>query len=254
MGFQTFCDEAFSAMERNLKSRKEGLFWSAGMAIPTLEVKERSPQNGIWFATAPVGQTGTAGISLMLIPGELRVGAIIPKHVIDSGSDDDLVALSPDGNPHDGLREVLGGYLIDRSYQDDPFTPSWMVASYRDEDKAEAVALTMAAIVASTWKAAFDVIAKNAVGGLGYTLMLISEQPLPLDVLKQRISVVIIDSAYVSHLGHVAMTRSAHSEAEVRGMIEEAGLAGITVSAYEEAKSAEDGDAEMEPVMTARQA
>ncbi len=254
MGFETFCDNVFKRMESNLATRNEGLFWSAGLAIPKLTVMEKSPAHGIWYGTAKIGQAGIAGISVMLIHGELRVGAIIPKQVIDDGNDDDLVALSPDGNPHDALREVLGGYLYDRSYQCEPFTPSWIVEAYTDDNKAEAVALTMASLVASTWKAAFDVIAKHAGGGLGHTLMLMSQEPLPIDLLKQKISVVILDCAYASHFGHIAMTRSAHSESEVTRMIAEAGLEGITVSTYDEAIPVREEKSEVEAAAVARRA
>lgn len=234
MTFSAFCAQAFSFMETNLRSRSEIVFWSAGLAIPPLLVQECSPENGIWYATGTLANGRCIGMSVMLIPGELRVGTIIPRCVIDTGNDDVLVALSPDGNPHDALREVVGGYLYDRSFQDDPFTPGWIVDAYQNEAKAEATALTMASLVASAYKAAFDVISRHNEQGLTHSLMLVDKDLLPLQAISAKTPVVITESLHTKALGYIAMVNSTLSATELERALRELGYSSISVMGHEE--------------------
>jgi hypothetical protein len=237
MGFEKFCAEVFERMERNLIERNELLFWSAGKALPTLRVVEKAPGNGTWFARADIASGQVAGISVMLVHGELRVGAIIPKQLINRDSDDDMIVLSPDGNPHDAMRELEGAYLFDRHYDEDPFTARWIIDSYSNPDMREAVALTMGALVSSTWKAAYNVISHHAQGGLDHTLMLIASKELPTDRLKRETDVAIIEQFKAPGLGFVIKTRSAHSADELSAILVDLGLGDITVCNHEEIES-----------------
>jgi len=238
MNFETFCTGVFERMEKNLVERNELLFWSAGRAVPTLSVREKMPGNGTWFATASIAEGQVAGISLMLVHGELRVGSIIPKLVIDHHEDDALVILSPDGNPPDAVRELEDAFLYDRSYQDEPFTARWIIEAYDDERKAEAVALTMAALVSSTWKAAYNLISRFSLSGLDHTVMLLSDSPLPTERLKSEMVLAISEVGFFKGLGYTARARSACPADELHALIVQAGITGVHVSTHEEIETA----------------
>lgn len=246
MNFETFCADAFGALERSLESRKEVLFWAASRAIPPLDVVERHPAHGYWYAKSDVpAKHGpeTVGVSLALIPGELRVGIIIPKTLIDpERGDDSMVAISPDGQPPDITREVTGGYLYDRIYHEDPFSPAWIVAAYSDPAKAEATALAMASLVANTWKTAFGEIVNSPRFGMASRLMLYSPQPLPMLTIMQAVPLVVLDAITNSVLGHTAMTRSHMSVDEAVAALAKAGITGVQVAAYDEPATDSEGN------------
>jgi hypothetical protein len=254
MGFQSFCTQAFDALERNLAGRREVLFWDAGEAIPELKVIEKSATNGHWYASGTVA-TGKSSdpveMSIVLTPGELRVGILVPKRLLNMKQiEDDIIAMSPDGKSPDITRETVGGYLFDRCYEGDPFTASWIVSAYTDPDRAEAVVLAMATLVANTWKSAFSVIMQNLKSGLDNHLLLISSEPLPLLAIKRAVPLVVTDHYHNAILGHTAMARSSHSPDAIYGMLRAAGISDVSVMSHQEVvtvgRSASDREPEVE--------
>ena len=123
-----FYEVVFSRLAFELARKQEKAFWSAERSIP-VDVKGSDTESGVWYAEICLNTKIRPALSISLLPGELRVGIVVPESFIFIGEKDLTPAIVGSfGEALDVTRNLPGhSKLFDRMVSDDPFTANLLL-------------------------------------------------------------------------------------------------------------------------------
>ena len=154
-----FYEVVFSRLAFELARKQEKAFWSAERSIP-VDVKGSDTESGVWYAEICLNTKIRPALSISLLPGELRVGIVVPESFIFIGEKDLTPAIVGSfGEALDVTRNLPGhSKLFDRMVSDDPFTSNWFVRSIENSLYRDIMVLRLADIARQLWVSVAQVI------------------------------------------------------------------------------------------------
>jgi hypothetical protein len=154
-----FYEVVFSRLAFELARKQEKAFWSAERSIP-VDVKGSDTESGVWYAEICLNTKIRPALSISLLPGELRVGIVVPESFIFIGEKDLTPAIVGSfGEALDVTRNLPGhSKLFDRMVSDDPFTANWFVRSIENSLYRDIMVLRLADIARQLWVSVAQVI------------------------------------------------------------------------------------------------